>query len=282
MNYPLDIPPIDQSMYLFHPEFVNVTKTLDFGCFSELWYEGQSPTSLYPLTKFSKRSLALEVVRAGNLPMLEHLMNLDSVELYQAISPRSARFYNRLICEALDFNVEEIACFLMDRTDAKVYQLEYNNRLLRRGIKAGHTRVISKLLENNDVINLCHRLNNYVLRLAIQEGLVSLVEILLGYPNICHELSQPVYFKLYPLHLAYLSGQMAIVGLLLKVPEVIAYAARHQQLKHYVSDMIIPEVQDRYRLFTSSNKQQGVEDNISDDTTKDKVPEGGQLGSSCP
>ena len=170
----------------------------------------------------------------------------------------------------------------MDRTDAKVYQLEYNNRLLRRGIKAGHTRVISKLLENNDVINLCHRLNNYVLRLAIQEGLVSLVEILLGYPNICHELSQPVYFKLYPLHLAYLSGQMAIVGLLLKVPEVIAYAARHQQLKHYVSDMIIPEVQDRYRLFTSSNKQQGVEDNISDDTTKDKVPEGGQLGSSCP
>jgi hypothetical protein len=138
------------------PRFVFDLRFLDALCyqnldyFSILWYENRH------VDKFVKRYLALVVVMHGDMVMLQRLLALDSLEIQPIFLPQATRFYNRLVCEAVDRNYTEIALFLIHRTHLTGYQTEFNNRLLRRALMTQNQTIIDILRANPKVAHTGH------------------------------------------------------------------------------------------------------------------------------
>lgn len=167
----------------YYLESMQIQRELEAYEFSMLWFT--------PGNVQMKRSYVLNIVRCGDFAMLEHVMSLDlSQDLSQDTPPilmSDAKFYNRLVCEAIDGQNESIAWFLIKQATAQgvnAYQAAYNNRLLRRSLIAGYSAISHYLLENPEVVSQCDMWNNYALRLAMQFNLHDVVAKLWTFANV--------------------------------------------------------------------------------------------------
>jgi ankyrin repeat protein len=116
---------------------------------------------------YAKRSYALEVIRVGDFAILRSLINFDAFTKSPVILMDDVKFYNRLVCEAIDYQKPDIAWFLMDNAIVSGYQSAYHNRLLRRSIVAGYPALSHRLLDNPYVAKHAHVSNNSALRWAM-------------------------------------------------------------------------------------------------------------------